>query len=140
MRKIVRYEALDGRPFDNEEDCLKYEANHPFLNPKEIQFYSLRGKKIKSPCESVFIDSNRFVVYTPQALQTYQDYCERFHIKAPADTQIPCPFPRHYIFVGNEWTCIQEQIRQLELDLDAFFLNEYEENEEDRHNLAADCG
>lgn len=140
MRKIVKYEALDGKLFDNEEACATYEVNHPFLNPEEIQFYSLRGKQIKNPCESVFLDSNRFVVYTSDALKTYQEYCERFRIKAPEDTHLPCAYPRHYIFAGNEWMCIEEQILELECDLKTFFLNEYEDNEEERHNLVTDCG
>ena len=49
MREITKYEAFDGRLFNNEQDCNEYEASHPFLNPKAIKFYSMNGKKIKDP-------------------------------------------------------------------------------------------
>lgn len=139
MREIVRYEALDGKLFASKEDCIAYEKDHPFLDPKEIKFYSENGKKIKDPNENVFLDSNRFIAFTERGLTAYQDYCRRMGIKVPEDPKLPTFFPRHYMYVGTEWICIEGRMVELEYDLQTGFLDEYEENEEDCHNLA-DCG
>ena len=139
MREIVRYEALDGKLFDDKDACQEYEKDHPFLNPKAIKFYSINGKKIKDPSESVFIDSNRFIVFNESALLTYQEYCQRFGLKAPHVPTMSVTYPLHYAFKNNSWNCYEELIAIIESEMDEDFTSEYEDNEEDRHNLA-DCG
>ena len=139
MRETTKFEAIDGKLFDSREACLEYEKDHPFMNPKEIKFYSSNGKKIKDPNENVFIDSNLFIVYTEKALATYQEYCQKMRIKVPKEPQMPTPFPLHYVFRNSEWICIEGRIMELEYDRRTCFLDEYEENEEDLHNLV-DCG
>ena len=137
MREITKYEAFDGRLFNNEQDCNDYEASHPFLNPKAIKFYSMNGKKIKDPDERVFIDNNRFIAYTKEGLTAYQDFCAHMGLKIPAEPRLPTPFPRHYIFEGNKWICIEGRINELEANRATYFLDEYEEDsDEQRHNLA----
>lgn len=135
MREIIRYEALDGKLFAFKEECIAYEKDHPFLNPKEIKFYSINGKKIKDPNENVFIDSNRFIAYTERGLNAYQEYCKRMGIKVPEEPQLPTPYPLHYMYTGIDWICIEGRMMELQYDLKTCFLDEYEDNEEDHHNL-----
>ena len=135
MREIIRYEAFDGTYFDNREACEDYERNHILSQPEEIKFYSINGKKIKSPCESVFLDSSRFIAHTPEALRAYQDYCVFLGLKVPPEPIYLVPFPRHYMFSNGEWACLEAKILEAEHDIQYCFLDEYEDNEEDRHNL-----
>ena len=135
MREIIKYEALDGRIFMTREECEEYEIDHPFTNPKAIKFYSVNGKKIKDPDESVFLDSNQFVVFSEEALSVYQEYRLRFGLKAPALPSMPVPYPLHYSFKNNEWLCYEEAIAMLTFEMRQEFSMEYEDNDEDRHNL-----
>ena len=141
MREVKRYEALDGKLFFSETDCLDYEKGHPFLDSKEMEFYSLNGKRIKTPNESVFLDSNYLAIYSERALSYYQQYCERMNLRIPAwpDHELNIPFPWHYCFNNGGWVCIEEEIIKYSSMLSSNFSTEYEENEEDYHNLV-DCG
>ena len=141
MREVKRYEALDGKLFLSETDCLDYEKGHPFLDSKEMEFYSLNGKRIKTPNERVFLDSNYLAIYSERALSYYQQYCERMNLRIPAwpDHELNIPFPWHYCFNNGGWVCIEEVISKYNTMLDSNFNKEYEENEEDYHNLV-DCG
>lgn len=141
MREVKRYEALDGKLFLSGTDCLDYEKDHPFLDSKEMEFYSLNGKRIKTPNESVFLDSNYLAIYSERALSYYQQYCERMNLRIPAwpDHELNISFPWHYCFNNGGWVCIEEEISKYNTMLDSNFNKEYEENEEDYHNLV-DCG
>lgn len=141
MREVKRYEALDGKLFLSETDCLDYEKDHPFLDHKEMEFYSLNGKRIKTPNESVFLDSNYLAIYSERALSYYQQYCERMNLRIPAwpDHKLQIPFPWHYCFNNGGWVCIEEEISKYNTMLNSNFNKEYEENEENYHNLV-DCG
>ena len=135
MRELTRYEAFDGKIFDLKEDCEVYEREHPFLNPNEIKFYSINGKKIKGPCESVFLDSNRFVVFSAKTFENYQTYCRHIGLRVPPEPSHLIPFPHHYLFINNHWECLEDKIFDYQLEIENGFLDEYEDNEEDRHNL-----
>ena len=139
MREVIKYEALDGKLFNTSEECSHYEENHPFLNPKEIKFYSMNGKKIKNPDESVFLDCNQFIVFSENALLTYMEYRKRFGLKTPELPTMPVMYPLHYVFKEGVWQCYEEMLALIEYNLVQQFENEYEENEEDYHNLV-DCG
>lgn len=138
MREVLKYEAFDGVLFDTKLECEEYEKNHVFLNPNEIKFYSLNGKKIKGPCESVFIDANRFVVFNEEALTTFIEFRRRLKLKAPElpTMEEDVDYPLHYVFKNNDWLCYEDFIAILKDDMLHEFTSEYEENEEDRHNLA----
>ena len=41
----------------------------------------------------------------------------------------------HYLFVNNRWECLEDKIFDYQLEIENGFLDEYEDNEEDRHNL-----
>lgn len=135
MREIIKYEALDGKLFDYKEECEDYESNHPFFNPKAIKFYSMNGKKIKDPNESVFLDCNQFIAFTEEALLTYIKYRERLGLKTPTLPSMPVPYPLHYIFRDGVWQCYEDIIASFTYGLKYDFENEYEENEEEYHNL-----
>ena len=135
MREIIKYEALDGKLFDYKEECEDYESNHPFFNPKAIKFYSMNGKKIKDPNESVFLDCNQFIAFTKEALLTYIKYRERLGLKTPTLPNMPVLYPLHYIFRDGVWQCYEEIIASFTYGIKHDFENEYEENEEDYHNL-----
>ena len=135
MRELIKYEALDGKLFDYKEECEDYERNHPFFNPKAIKFYSMNGKKIKDPNESVFLDCNQFIAFTKEALLTYIEYRERLGLKTPTLPSMPVPYPLHYIFRDGVWQCYEDIIAFFTYGLKHDFENEYEENEEEYHNL-----
>jgi hypothetical protein len=51
MKEITVYEAeFDGKHFEEEEECLRYELQH-FLNNGELIFKNLEGFKIMDPRE-----------------------------------------------------------------------------------------
>ena len=137
MREITvtYYEAFDGKQFNIKEECEAYESNHPFFNPKAIKFYSMNGKKISDPCESVFIDSNRFRVFNEEALTCYQDFCRRMGMKVPPNPNIEQQWPFHYVFEDGRWHCVEHEAQYWINKLAVDFLPEYEDNEEDLHNL-----
>ena len=135
MREIIKYEALDGKLFDSAEQCENYENNHPFFNPKAIKFYSMNGKKIKDPNESVFLDCNQIVVFNEETLLTYINYRQHWGLKTPSLPSIPVSYPRHYVFREGAWQCYEEMIALINYDIAREFENEYEENEEEYHNL-----
>ena len=135
MKEVIKYEAFDGKLFDIKENCEEYETNHPLFNPQSIKFYSLNGKKIKNPSESVFIDANRFIAFNEKALVAYQNYCARLGLCVPEFPKLYCKYPLHYMFGAAGWYCIEDVIDQCYADMETGFQDEYEENEEDRHNL-----
>lgn len=136
MREVIKYEAFDGVLFDTKALCEKHEVNHILFNPHRIKFYSLNGKKIKGPSESVLIDANRFIAWDAEALATYQAYCSLYGLSIP-ESPTCVGYPLHYVF-NSGWVCIEDTIEQLYQEIENFS-DEYEENEEDHHNLA-DCG
>lgn len=136
MKEIVRYEAFDGTFFHTKEECETYEENHPFRDERSITFYSVNGKKVANPCESVYLDSNRFIAYTEEALLLYQHYCEKMGIKIPTAPALAVPYPLHYQFERGKWTCIEGRIAELQDSLTYNFLPEYED--EVAHGLPFD--
>lgn len=138
MREIIRYEAFDGVVFNTQEECEYYEKNHIFNDESRIIFYSFNNKKIKNPCEFVFIDSNRFQVFDEQALIAYQLYCDNLKIARPKSGKY-ATFPLHYVYENNQWVCLEERIAMDRLTISTGYRDDYEENEEDRHNLAVPC-
>lgn len=138
MREVIRYEAFDGAVFNTQEECEYYEKNHIFNDESRIIFYSFNNKKIKNPCEFVFIDSNRFQVFDEQALIAYQLYCDNLKIARP-ETSKYVTFPLHYVYENNQWVCLEERIAMDRLTISIGYRDDYEENEEDRHNLAVPC-
>ena len=117
MRKIEYWESFDKKKFCSEEECVKYESEHPFTDQNKIRFYSNTGNLINDPRESVWLDSNRFRVYDLNTLQTYIDYCKNLHIEAPYVPAMILPFPLSYHFMNGKWECIEETIKTLELML-----------------------
>ena len=138
MREVIRYEAFDGAVFNTQEECEYYEKNHIFRDESRIIFYSSNNKKIKNPCEFVFLDSNKFQVFDEQALIAYQLYCDNLKIARPESGRYAI-FPLHYVYENNQWVCLEERITMDSFTISNGYRDDYEENEEDRHNLAVSC-
>lgn len=126
MREVKAWESFDGELFLEEEKCKAYEEGHIFYNPEQICFYSNYGKKIPSPNEQVFLDSNRFKVFTLKALKNYQNYCKFLHIAVPHIPEMELTYPLHYVFVSGAWQCMEEQIVLIKAKMAEEFQDEYE--------------
>ena len=136
MKKVEYWEAFDGEKFDEAETCAEYEKNHVFFDNSRIRFYSNAGNLIARPCDSVFLDSNRFQVMDEGALAAYIKYCERWKIGAPAYADREIPYPLHYSFYRGEWVCLEEEIRRIQNAMEKFYDDTVvEEEREERHNL-----
>ena len=92
MKKVVSYVAFDGTSFATPEECIEFEANHPFINESDIIFYSDNGKKIRDICDNALLDCNKFIANSEAGLVTYQLYRERMQLKVPP-TPLSWAFP-----------------------------------------------
>lgn len=136
MKKVEYWEAFDGERFDNEEACLEYEKNHIFFDNSRIRFYSNAGNLIAYPCDSVFLDSNRFKVMDEEALAAYIKYCERWKIGAPTYADREIGYPLHYSFYRGEWLCLEQEIYHINDTIARMYDDTMTEEElEERHNL-----
>lgn len=140
MLAVTKWETFDGKLFDTEEEARVYETEHLFFNQKRIIFYSNNGNIIDEPCESVFLDSNRFKVYDIEALDTYRHYCHFLGIAVPHAPKYNLVYPLHYRFNRGGWECVEESIADLKYSIMEEYKDEIELQEEERHTLAEDDG
>jgi hypothetical protein len=74
-------------------------------------------------------------VFNEETLLTYINYRQHWGLRTPSLPSIPVPYPRHYVFREGAWQCYEEMIALINYDIAREFENEYEENEEEYHNL-----
>ena len=128
MKEIKIWQAFDGMRFSSENECKEYEKNHVLYNLNNILFYSDRGRLITTPCEHVFLDSNRFEVKDQKSLESYINYCKHLEITPPRIPSIFLTYPLHFRFLNGRWECIEERLAELEYDLQNEFNSNLIEN------------
>lgn len=134
MKQLTVWKAFDGSYFEDEQECINYETDHPFLDHKQIIFYSNNGKMIEEPDYLVLLDSNAFEVFSHRAFEMYSSFCRKTGIRIPKEVA-DLPFPHHYKFDNGRWICIEEEIALLDMILHESFGDEFVQHEEDKHDL-----
>lgn len=111
------YIAFDGKEFDYEDDCVKYETTTELKEiGDDLLLYGKNGNRIETINDELIDKIEYIIIKSERAYNFLAEKMDYYGYQYPSNSQLPiCSY---YNYDEEEWCDIEDRIEDLQEELD----------------------